>query len=132
MKYAMIGLVTLLFAAGCRHGTSETSARLVGTWEETEEFGNSTPRTPGSAPTIEFRATTYARRYPASGGSPMEGSWHVTSVNGQNAELSFTMRMGGSEMPIDAQRVVFRDANHIELRNALNGHGGVYHRAGTP
>ena len=133
MKHVSIGLFAMILAAGCRHGgNSETSARLIGSWEETAEIGEPTPHAPGTGPSIEFRAGTYTRRYPAAGRSPMEGTWHVTSASAQSAELAMTLQIGGSEMPVDAQRIVFRDANHIEIRNALNGHGGTYHRVGTP
>ncbi len=128
-----VGLVATPFA-NAQHADAPR-ARLIGRWEMTEEYGGRGcsnvdclgPVPAGHRTTIEFANAGYTRTNPG-GMPPAQGSWTIAAGRGGAFVLRMTWVIAGRPRPTDPQDVVFRDANTIEVRNAANHHGGVYHR----
>jgi len=103
--------------------------RLLGKWREELEFGGDPNRPVEKRPTLVFSKGTYVHTFPATSGAPMEGTWKVASAKGDELVLKQTLKLDAkTSFPVDDQKVLFKDADTFELRNAKNGHGGLYKR----
>ncbi|MGC4118893.1 MAG: hypothetical protein QM765_30875 [Myxococcales bacterium] len=121
--------VLLPLAAAFAAGAKTPEERLLGTWREEQEFGGDPNRPVEKRPFVEFKKGTYVHTYPATGGKPMEGKWSVASAKGDELVLKMTLQLDPkTAFPVDDQKIVFKDADTFEMRNAKNGHGGVYKR----
>jgi hypothetical protein len=107
-------LVGLLALAGCKEGAK----RLEGTWERTDNPGQ----------TLRFESGRMHHSYPH-GGKPIEGPYEVLEDGGDQVVIEPTIELGdGKQLRADRQQIEFVDADTLTMKNVKNGSGGTYQR----
>jgi hypothetical protein len=110
----LAAVVLALAVGGCR----DSSERLQGTWERTDNPGQ----------TLTFDAGRMIHVYPH-GGRPVAGPYAIVESGRSEVVIEPTIEFGdGRTMRADRQRIEFVDDDTLTMKNASNGSGGTYQR----
>jgi hypothetical protein len=119
------------------------AAKIVGTWRQEKEFGESKPKAEAARPVLTIRADSLSYLFPASGVSPitgkpdketkMEMKYKVAESKGNVVLVKTTLSMeGAGEMPGDDKRFTLVDDHTLEEKGVADGKetglGGVWKR----